>query len=158
MAIRQPSWSGGDQVMQDDYYPFVYGRNHHMSHRALENVSCRLPKNTSRISYGTATEFYTQHWFSCLRPQDPLNKEIFPRIIRGNLLFLDIGISEKFKKNVCSWKMLITIHYLQLCWLMYIFNLMYMYPTIPQPHCHPSTSMEEVEKPLRCRWVINMHQ
>jgi hypothetical protein len=40
--------------------------------------------------------------FSLKASGPPLNKEIFPRIIRGNLLLLDIEISEKFKKNACS--------------------------------------------------------
>src|SRR5882762_1970417 len=40
------------------------------------------------------------HWAS--GTPSPPNKEMFPHIIRGNLWFWDIGISEKFKKNVCS--------------------------------------------------------
>ena len=84
-------------------------------------------------------------------PLPPYIRE-FPRIIRGNWLFLDTRIS----KNFSSLGMPTKIYYMQFCWLIYIFNPVYVHPTMPQPH-HLSTSLEVVN-PLRCRWVINMHQ
>jgi len=77
----------------------------------------------------------------CLRCWAPLSIRDFPHMIHGNLLFLDIRISEIPASWECPLQHII---YSSVDWCLFI--PVYVYPKMPQPH-HQSTSMEEVENP-----------